>query len=141
MSHLKFPPTTDSAGLTRVAMFAAFFASVALSSGCAMVQIPSYRLEECAAEEYSSTPSLVPPLPMPGWLAKWKAEKDLPKPPESPRFHPLPTRPMFQPQRAPKQFAGGAIDGTCYGQLPPSEAWNQVETLPAQQTPTLAAPQ
>ncbi len=50
-------------------------------------------------------PGLFPPLPAwghstwacPGWYTAWRARRDLPDPPPYPRFHPLPTRPMFQP--------------------------------------------
>lgn len=150
MSHLKFPPTIKSSLAVRHVIFAAFFVALGSSGGCAMIQIPSYRLEECAAEEYSSTPALMPPLPMPGWLARWKAEKDLPKPPASPRFHPLPTRPMFQPQTTPNLAADGFGGGACYGQLPTPESWNANQPLLEQRlgqpplvqpTPTLAGPQ
>ncbi|HBE67826.1 MAG TPA: hypothetical protein DDW52_06725 [Planctomycetaceae bacterium] len=45
---------------------------------------------------------LLPAIPVPGWFANWRAkrelEKALPDAPEYPRFHPLPTRPMFAPQ-------------------------------------------
>lgn len=49
------------------------------------------------------------------WFANWKAkrelEKALPDAPEYPRFHPLPTRPMFAPQSdAGSQFYPSAAD-------------------------------
>ncbi len=138
MSHLKNPPAFKSFRLSQIAVSMALLAAVLVTSGCAMVQIPSYRLEECAAEEYSTAPTILPPLPMPGWLARWKADKDLPKPPESPRFHPLPTRPMFQPQPMPENFARNPVDAACYGQLPPAESWNGGQPIVVAQTPTLA---
>lgn len=52
------------------------------------------------AETYRT--GLLPPIPVPGWLADWQAKRDLeealPEAPEYPRFHPLPTRPMFESQ-------------------------------------------
>lgn len=35
--------------------------------------------------------------PLPGWAEKWKKYRELPEAQLHPRFHPLPTRPMFQP--------------------------------------------
>jgi len=140
VSHLKNPPASNSVRSAPFALNITLLVALVASSGCAMVQIPSYRLEECAAENYSSTPALMPLVPMPGWLARWKAEKHLPKPPESPRFHPLPTRPMFQPP-ASAQFSGGAAEAVCYGKLPLPETWNAAESVPAVPVPTLAAPQ
>ncbi len=108
------------------------------SLGCALVQIPSYRLEDEAvashcSQEMQAASGPLPTLPLPGWLARWKAEKDLPKPPDSPRFHPLPTRPMFSPSPS-------LDNGVCFGQMPDSQAWNlspneqiQSQMLPAPQ--------
>ncbi len=140
MSHLKNPPVPNSVyprSLVRSLML--LVASVACS-GCAMIQVPSYRLEECAEENYSSTPTLFPPVPMPGWLARWKAEKHLPKPPASPRFHPLPTRPMFQPPIQ-SEFSEPGTAAVCYGKLPLPESWSEHESVPAVPVPNLAAPQ
>ena len=113
MSHLKYPPSAISTYLAPLALVAALM----FNSGCTLVHIPSYRLEECAAENCSSPPALLPPVPLPGWLARWKAQKDLPKPPESPRFHPLPTRPMFE--RQPNRDFSGRLteDAVCFGKL------------------------
>ncbi len=106
--------------------------------GCALIEIPSYRLEDEAsayncAQQAELCHGPLPHLPLPGWLARWKAEKDLPKPPDSPRFHPLPTRPMFRP-------APATVDAGCFGELPAREAWNlppagqiQSQMLPAPQ--------
>lgn len=113
MSHLKYPPSAISSCLAPIAV------SVVLifHSGCTLVHIPSYRLEECAAESYTSPPALLPTIPLPGWLARWKAEKDLPQPPAAPRFHPLPTRPMFEPQPN-RDFSGGlTANAACFGKL------------------------
>lgn len=66
-----------------------------LFSGCNLLGIPSYRAHETSCST-ACTPGPLPPLP--GCLAKWQAEKELPVAPEYPRFHPLPTRPMFAPQ-------------------------------------------
>ncbi len=117
-----------------------------LSGGCAIVQIPSYRLEECASESYSSPPIMLPPapsIPVPGWLARWKAEKNLPKPPAAPRFHPLPTRPMFQAKPEPEFTAGPPGEAGCYGTLPAAQDWSQAESVSSpipSQAPTLASP-
>lgn len=43
-------------------------------------------------------------VPVPGWWAKWRAQRELPDPAPYPRFHPLPTRPMFQPLTQPPQL-------------------------------------
>ncbi len=141
MSHLKTRPATISmrfaVNLPCISLM--FSCVLLLSSGCAVVQLPSYRLEECAAESYGSPPIVLPAMPsipVPGWFARWKAEKKLPKPPLAPRFHPLPTRPMFQAGPSP-DFAGGTAS---YGTLPPAQAWNRVETIPAVQQPALARP-
>ncbi len=139
MSHLKNPPLLNSSHSSKFPIQLLLLVAVAGSSGCAMIQIPSYRLEECATESYSSTPALLPSVPLPGCLARWKAEKKLPKPPESPRFHPLPTRPMFQP--APSQFTAGGPEAVCYGKLPAPETWNAGGSIAAPAMPTLAAPQ
>ena len=138
VSHLKNPPASISVRLSIT-----FGLALTLSSGCAMVQIPSYRLEECAAESYCSAPALmprVPQIPMPGWFVRWKAEKDLPKPPESPRFHPLPTRPMFQPRPTTDFGFGAPGAAACYGTLPPAQSWNGVESVLAAPVPASASP-
>lgn len=140
MSHLKNPPHSVYTSFAHLVLALALVSG----SGCAMVQIPSYRLEECAAESYSSTPTLLPPLPVPGWLARWKAEKQLPKPAASPRFHPLPTRPMFL-QQPTLNFAAGLAEPVCFGELPPAASWNAAESAAlthsqALPTPTLAEP-
>lgn len=137
MSHLKNPPVSISIRIASIVTCV----TLVFSWGCAVIRIPSYRLEECAAESYCSSPTPLPQIPMPGWLARWKAQKDLPKPPEAPRFHPLPTRPMFQPQPTIGHSDGSVGESACYGTLPPAESWNTVESAPAAHVPTLASPQ
>ncbi len=72
--------------------------------GCQVLGIPSARYSdqfcgsisptEIDSAECSYCP--LPPTPaMPGWLARWHSEKELPKAPGHPRFHRLPTHPMF----------------------------------------------
>lgn len=143
MSHLKNQPASNSHPFARLysACLLSFISAFALisSSGCATVPIPSYRLEDCAAESCSTTPALLPPLPMPGWLAKWKAEKHLPKAPELPRFHPLPTRPMFQPRAVP-EFSTATGEAVCFGGLPASTDWNNAGVVRTANVPTLAMP-
>jgi hypothetical protein len=102
------------------------FACVLTSGqGCATLAIPGYRLEQEAtayncAQQCENSPSPLPSLPLPGWWARWKAERDLPKAPASPRFHPIPTRPMFSP--APASVSPGR-----FGQLPSNDAWNSFQ--------------
>ncbi len=96
--------------------------------GCQVIGIPSYRADdgcgypvadmstsscsvpggfdsECAPFcESQCPPGIIPPLPvLPGWLAEWRMrraeEKARPQAPEYPRYHPLPTRPMFSPRK------------------------------------------
>ncbi|MFO0944083.1 MAG: hypothetical protein U0930_25385 [Pirellulales bacterium] len=40
---------------------------------------------------------MLPQIPLPGCLHKWKEHQKLPDGPQGLKFHPLPTRPMFQP--------------------------------------------
>ncbi len=115
---------------------------LASSPGCQVIGIPSYRLDgstgysadyagnaaqgqscfvgeaslECPSDE--CPPTVLPPLP--GWLAAWKAKRDLPDPPAYPRFHPLPTRPMFEPSNSHSGFA----TATHFGILPDGTAWD-----------------
>ena len=57
--------------------------------------------------------------PVPKRWADWKARRDLPEPPAYPRFHSLPTRPMFQPQTPPSEpFWNGGQAAPTYGGLP-----------------------
>lgn len=67
------------------------------STGCSLLGVPSQRYSDTGCQP--SCPSgPVPALPLPGCLAEWHAEKELPKAPAFPRFHPVPTRPMFSQQ-------------------------------------------
>ena len=63
-------------------------------------------------------------FPVPAWWAEWRAKKDLPEPPPYPRFHPLPTRPVFQPRpvSADQQWGEELLAPAPYGQLPAPEA-------------------
>ncbi len=76
--------------------------------------------------------------PVPKRLAEWRARRDLPEPPAYPRFHPLPTRPMFQPPAAPGAILwNGDLSAPSYGKLPNSlqgpDVW-QPTPAPAQGT-------
>ena len=59
-------------------------------------------------------------LPVPACFAAWKAKRDLPEPAPYPRFHPLPTHPMFQspPTLGVGQRGASTIASPQYGQLP-----------------------
>lgn len=76
-------------------------------------------------------------LPVPKWWADWRAKKDLPEPPPYPRFHPLPSRPMFQPQSGlSNNFEGSDHWGNSppappYGQLPDTQSGRAVWESPA----------
>lgn len=108
------------------------------ASGCQVLGIPSYRADsghhlgyqpaemmcvgdscsEVIASEHDEmlgAPRVLPPLP--GWLGRWHAKKNLPEAPDHPRFHPLPTRPLFSATSA------GAEVSTGYGALPAAESW------------------
>ncbi len=114
------------------------FGIVTSGSGCQVLGIPSYRAEngtgshlagsgiECLADAETCPPGIFPPLPTmshftPGCLARWKAQRELPEPSAYPRFHPLPTRPMFSsgPNQIPfSADMGMPVQNTPYGQLP-----------------------
>ena len=64
-------------------------------SGCSLLGVPSQRYADSGC---SQTCAGGPLPPLPGRLAEWQAQKELPVAPEYPRFHPLPTRPMFSPK-------------------------------------------
>ena len=67
-------------------------------------------------------------FPVPKWWADWKAKKDLPDPPAYPRFHPLPSRPMFQPRPAleDNQWGGNSWDSSQWGGDVPAPAYGQL---------------
>jgi hypothetical protein len=113
-------------------------AVLATASGCQVLGIPSYRADSgqlaghqspqmvcvgdsCSevmvgeGEEMLGAPRVLPPLP--GWLGRWHAKKNIPEAPDHPRFHPLPTRPMFSPAPAGVEPVAG------YGGLPATESW------------------
>lgn len=106
-------------------------AMLATAPGCQVLGIPSCRVDggdgRVVYDDFyegprndgldGSLPRPLPPLPpLPGWLGRWKKQSDLPVPPPYPRFHPLPTRPMFSPVENPTGLAE-------YGTLPASDAW------------------
>ncbi len=81
----------------------------------------------CALDE-GCPPTFLPPqgalahcgLPVPAWYVKWRTQRDLPEPAPYPHFHPLPTRPMFQPQpnSGPILWGESPTATMPYGQLP-----------------------
>ncbi len=113
---MKYGPTTAT-----ILLVSSILAS---GSGCQVLGIPSYRSDSSSGMQaaYSTgaavvpgcetgqfeegtgcEPGIIPPLP--GCFASlhakkeaWKAERNLPEPAPYPRFHPLPTRPMFSPK-------------------------------------------
>ncbi len=98
----------------------ACFVGLACQSGCAVLSIPSYRADSYAGGEHSMAESssgtavldecdearyepvfpvpALPAIPTPGFIKRWKEHKNLPEGPKGLKFHPLPTRPMFQPK-------------------------------------------
>ncbi|GAB5404704.1 MAG: hypothetical protein Aurels2KO_29350 [Aureliella sp.] len=127
--------------------------------------------EGAVVDQYRT--GLLPPIPMPMWFANWKAKREfeeaLPEAPEFPRFHPLPTRPMFSPkpgsppnyfsnaaqpgahQLADGMIVGESVDMTAappfesqpyqYGRLPGNgPVMEQVQPVPAQPVETIPAP-
>lgn len=131
MSHRKTSATANN--LLRIALAAL----VVPGLGCAMVQPPGYRLEDCAMSTYGEPDGFTPDyhwpqmsVPVPAWYATWKAKRNLPKPPQSPRFQPLPTRPMFSAGSNSNQPL------SCFGQLPSPESWQAApEEIPLQSLP------
>lgn len=105
------------------------------ATGCHVVGIPGYRLDQdaicqCSGSgfdahsgqvigEYSG--SSIASQSGPKWLAKWRTQQNLPEPPATPRFLPLPTKPMFSGQSELEEQA--VVSTNHYGQLPPSESW------------------
>jgi hypothetical protein len=118
------------------------------SSGCAVLQIPSYRVESQSTEVHEGlsddcdevvehelaedTMDQIhwPTLPTPKFIKRWKEHKDLPEGPQGIRFHPLPTRPMFQPRPTPlhqpeAELTNPACEaGVNYGALPQGQHWH-----------------
>ena len=82
----------------------------------------------CRPHFLKRLPQIMPPL-----LIQWKAACQVPDAPPFPRFHPLPVRPMFQPQSPSNLSAGGwpvpeeelsagqfrlqTVDAPCYGTI------------------------
>ena len=95
-----------------------------------------------------SLPAL-PALCWPSCLSGWHARKSLPEGPEGARFHPLPTRPMFQPRAdlarislAPEE-AELAAPGQAwnYGHLPQGIQWGLSATEPSGRSQALLTEQ
>lgn len=133
------------------------FGILTSGSGCHVLSIPVNQagggcgVESCAVEIRQAIPtrSAEPHyysagdtldgscLPVPKWWADWRAKKDLPEPPPYPRFHPLPSRPMFQPQSGlSSNFEGSDDWGNSsptppYGQLPDTQAGRTTWESPA----------
>ena len=128
--------------------------------GCQVLHIPSYRADSSGAGYCSVTgttpaelglaaaecpPGFLPPLPplpawthrgvpVPGWWAKWRAKEDLPDPAPYPRFHPLPTRPMFSSHPQASTLGQNTTgQNTTYGwsdSIPPQGATNYGQLPP-----------
>lgn len=120
-----------------------------ITSGCHVLSIPAYPMDGLGAQAASDAcddscpPDWLSPLPrrefvgwpVPKWWADWKARKDLPEPPAYPRFHPLPTRPMFQPRPVSgNNHWGGSPPPPPYGKLPDTQmgrdAWESAPAPP-----------
>lgn len=103
--------TPDSPAISKLgATFCCLLAMLA-TPGCAVLSIPSYRFDggehsqgtsshqvcddNCECEDYAP---VLPTLPTPKCLQRWKEHRNLPDGPKGLKFHPLPTRPMFQPK-------------------------------------------
>jgi hypothetical protein len=71
-------------------------------------------------------------VPVPGCYADWRAKRDLPEGPERASFHPLPTRPMFQPRpidqgsrsESAGNLASNRFEGCAYGDVPEGVEWH-----------------
>lgn len=71
-------------------------------------------------------------VPVPGCYADWRAKRDLPEGPERASFHPLPTRPMFQPRPIDQDFwsesagklATSYFERCAYGDVPEGVEWH-----------------
>ncbi len=114
-SDAKLFKAAFSATSIRKLLFAGAALAVMGLSGCHVIGLPSYRYDAATTGQASSMNcengyctqdsvtedcqgGILPP--MPGWLAEWRMRRqqkeDLPEAPEFPRFHPLPTRPVFE---------------------------------------------
>lgn len=97
--------------------------------------------DPCDDQDYQP---MLPQIPLPGCLHKWKEQRDLPDGPQGLKFHPLPTRPMFQPRpgalplsppwncpSADEQATGEPaplpIDSTGYGGIPLRSQWGELQ--------------
>lgn len=146
--------------------------SLLFNIGCAALSIPSYRLNESAgyghydelancdsteceqaiADHQSSMASecdepsyspMLPALPTPKFVKRWKEQRNLPDGPKGVKFHPLPTRPMFRPKPGSTPFnpdwmcdpleASDLADSTTmpsptpnFGTIPQRSQWEQI---------------
>lgn len=82
---------------------------------------------------------------LPGFGARWGREESVEASPPFPRFHPLPTRPMFEPWTPaagdggiPSHGAGGPTPA--FGRLPRFEQWHATPSPPNGTIPVPADP-
>lgn len=121
-------------------------ALILLCTGCNVLGVPSYRADAVGglpeqvchspentgftADGEACPPGVLPPLP--GWLHRWHAKQDIPAPAAYPRFHPLPTRPMFEPDPLSAAEFGNGL----YGVAAPVTEYG----LPASGVPSAGRP-
>lgn len=121
-----------------------FCVLLASGTGCQILGIPSYRsdgmsygstADACASADCSEIdcpPTVLPPIGLLPWFSRYRKEEE-PEAPPFPRFHPLPTRPMFSPQPGGQNSSSFAFPASAnegipvnpgYGEfgLPPHEA-------------------
>lgn len=97
--------------------------------------------DDCDEADYQP---MLPQIPLPGCLHKWKEHQKLPDGPVGLKFHPLPTRPMFQPRPGalpltppwncpdPNAAQNGEpaplpIDSSGYGTIPLRSQWSDMQ--------------
>lgn len=95
-------------------------------------QIPSadWDSQQCCwqSEEdagYAQPCDYKPVFPLPACLARYRDRESLPEGPDRIMFHPLPTRPMFQPRPAAWQSQDHSDRGVPYGSIPEGHGWHQ----------------
>jgi|LakMenE01Jun11ns_1017448.scaffolds.fasta_scaffold9946472_3 hypothetical protein len=88
--------------------------------------------QECQADGtpdagYGQPCDYAPVFPLPACLARYREREKLPEGPDRIRFHPLPTRPMFQPRPSTNlqaQYDGASGDlNAPYGSIPEGHGW------------------